>query len=347
MSTWPISELSGLLDPGVFVIGYTPTGVDVGQEISQVLNHLNTVIGNANELKTDLDAEVVAGEGRDTTLASHAILIQTALNYGSDHENRVGVLETHAAGDGSDHADVAQNTSDIADLQSEVGLGYAQITSDVADFDFGVYGDYNQFILNKDASVQDITLTSPTSTSWPQGRKVTFYCDASYGALVASDYFVLNLQPKEIFLEPGDVLDLTVVQVTVGVRWMATKRTTPLRDRNFLELTATQSYSASRTLPYKHFIVSGQAGGELATVTLPEITDDMVAVELKGFLHGSTGDGLKFLCSGTDQILDLDGGTGDYIIADGSTAKSIITLTALPAVGGVYYWGASLVGATS
>jgi len=94
MATWPINELSGLLDPNVYVTGYTPTGVDVGADIAQVLNKANEVAVGANELKVSLDAGVVTDAAHDAQIAALLASLTTAFGLITANADDIDALET-------------------------------------------------------------------------------------------------------------------------------------------------------------------------------------------------------------------------------------------------------------
>lgn len=340
---WPLVELSGLLDPNVFVTGYTPTGVDVGAEISQVLNKVNETIVGANDLKVDLDAEVSAGLARDGRLDTHDTLIQSALNASSNNTNDINLLEVHAAGDGTDHSAVVANADAIAILQ---GVTQLVTTGDESTFPYSAYGGYNQIVFNDQSARQIWGMYLPTGEGWSLGHTIYLICRNPYGTRLYLSQGLVPGASGSVHMKDGDVVRATVANDTEDAgahRWALSLLPRFDLVSSFKELTATENYTLLTGFPYTSFIVSGQAGGEEATVTLPEITDDMVGIELKGFLHGSGSDGLTFACSGTDEFLDLDGSTGTSMNIDG-TPYSRITMTALPAVGGVYRWALNVIG---
>ena len=76
-----VVTLTGLIDPNVFVPGYTPTGTDVGTEIATVLTKGNEtiVLANANEIKADANAAAIIV----TDAAVAAIDVRTTALEGS------------------------------------------------------------------------------------------------------------------------------------------------------------------------------------------------------------------------------------------------------------------------
>ena len=349
MATWPINELSGLLDPDVFVPGYFPTGTDVGAEIVQVLTKANETVVGANELKVDLDDEVELGDNRDITLAAHAAAIQINLDKSNTNASDITDLEAadvvHTDDIAANLVKINTNIDDIDALEAIVGMSEHLSAADIPTFDFATYGDYSLIVLSKSTSKHAVTLQNPTS-SWPLGHRVYFVCRTEHGASITSDYFVPAVSGASFQLCDGDVAMATRVFDNGATSYGWSVVLLPRADglSTVKEMTVTESYSPPTGFPYRMFTVSGQAVGNVAEVTLPEITDDMVGTELKGFHHGTDGD-LRFTCSGTDQILDSIGATGDSIDVYDSSNKAVATLTALPSVSSVYYWGASIDGA--
>jgi len=348
---WPLVALSGLLDPNVYVPGYVPTGTDVGADISAVLNKTTELVDGANELKVGLDAEVAAGLVRDGTLAAHQIVIQTNIDNIATNVTAIALNTTHRDDEtGADHAElvtgIATNADDIDTLENLVGVGQLVTTSDESTFSYSNFGGYGQIVLNDQSAKQIWGMNAPAGQGWPLGRNITLFCRNPYGARVYLGTGLISGGANSVQMSDGDAISATVVNDSEDAgayRWQLVLLPRFDRETSFKELTVTESYSLLTGFPYKNFSVSGQAAGNAAVVTLPEITDDIVGMELKGFHIGAEGD-LRFTRSGTDLILMADGSTGTSIDLTDSPGTAVGTLTALPSVSSVYYWGASFDG---
>lgn len=89
-----IATLAGVIDAGVYVIGYFPTGVDVGADFTQIINKLNEVTDGAEGLNTaNLDIAT-----NNSALITQAILIQANYDdiaaYEVSNDAAVGALDT-------------------------------------------------------------------------------------------------------------------------------------------------------------------------------------------------------------------------------------------------------------
>lgn len=344
MATWPINELSGLLDPDVFVLGYYPTGVDVGAEISQVLNKINDVIVGANELKVDLTAEEDAGEVRDALIAGNVTAIQFVADASSDNTNAVSDLEdadvvlTDAIAQNVN--DIGTNSNSIAVLNAAAGLGTYAVDGDTT-LDYATYSAYNGFELVSSTQKDTITLPTAGGSSWPRDITIRLICASSYGAIVTSAHFRPDYTVDDIQVEYGDILECRVVPIGSSDKWMPVLLPTALKKAQVYELSVTETYAPSPYFFFDKFMVSGQGSGNVATVTLPKITDNMIGMEIKGFRIGTNGT-LRFARTGTDVILQAVSGDATQVDLGASPAYSVATLTALPSVSSVYRWGCSI-----
>jgi len=166
MATWPINELSGLLDPNVYVTGYTPTGVDVGADIAQVLNKANEVAVGANELKVSLDAGVVTDAAHDAQIAALLASLTTAF----------GLITAN-------DADIATNAQAIEDL--EALRNYVKTYDDTTDVSVSIEDAmaYRTLMFNGIVAT-DQTITLPAVTAAHEGLQITIM---AYGFGSAGD----------------------------------------------------------------------------------------------------------------------------------------------------------------
>jgi len=101
-----ISTLAGVIDAGVYVLGYIPTGVDVGADFTQIINKLNESIGVINTNEADIATN-------DSALTTQSALIQ-------------GNTDDLAAYEVSNDAAVA--ALDVRVVAVEAGVGNSLLT---------------------------------------------------------------------------------------------------------------------------------------------------------------------------------------------------------------------------
>lgn len=203
----PITEISGPLDAASFNADATAYGTKILAEITQLISKTNETVAGANELADEIAAEESARAAADSAMDTRMDAAETNLT----------VLNTGF----SDHTSLIQGLDGrIEDLEFVTASGYVEVSSG----NLTLASDTSHTINFTGTAGQQVVTLPTTMTAFSNGQNWRVICNNEDGVRITSSAWAheaITSGNLQIALLPGDVADITSIDVGATKKWSA------------------------------------------------------------------------------------------------------------------------------
>jgi hypothetical protein len=240
-----IATLAGVIDAGVYVLGYFPTGVDVGADFTQIINKVNEDIAQINTNTTGISDEAATREAADDALSASVDIVASAV----------------VSGDAANQVSIDLNATNIDTNATNIAALSQGLITHVSSGNFVLTYDNGPTWVAEDSSIQTVLIDN--SFSFSEGDQRIIICDNEAGIYVKS-LLNWNSSPGDVAMRPGQIMRLWAVAGGAGLLWEY-ELSEPPRLAEYITLTGNRTLSLSENT----MIVQGGGGWD---VLLPPIT---------------------------------------------------------------------------